>query len=144
MRTLRKNKQRMYYALQKPEKVPIYELDADGNIVYIEIDGVQVPVETGEKKTAWDVPVQFFGNIAMSSSGEAEAQEFGLSLSEYSAVLITERGSLPITETSLIWFETAPEMNADGTANNFTADYRIVAVKPSLSFTKYLLQKVVK
>ena len=65
MRTLNKNKQTMYYALLDKE-VPIYDLDEDGNIKYIEIDGVQVPVETGETRIVYSNPVEFKGNITMS------------------------------------------------------------------------------
>ena len=47
MRLLEKNKQNLKYALQVGE-VPVYERDEDGNIIYIEIDGQKVPVETGD------------------------------------------------------------------------------------------------
>ena len=44
LRTLKKNKQKMYYALQVGE-VPIYETDEYGNIIYT--DGGTL-IETGE------------------------------------------------------------------------------------------------
>ena len=71
MRLLEKNKQNLKYALQVGE-VPVYERDEDGNIIYIEIDGQKVPVETGEMEIGYSKPVDFRGNIAM-SGGEAEA-----------------------------------------------------------------------
>lgn len=142
MRTLAKNKQKMYYALQIGE-VPVYETDADGNIIYITVDGEKIPVETGETKIGYGNPVEFFGNIAM-SGGESEAVEFGLNLGDYSAVLVVDKGLLPINETSRIWHTTEPTMNADGTVDEFTADYYVVKVSPSLNVDKYVLQKVVK
>lgn len=142
MRTLAKNKQQMYYSLQVGE-VPVYETDDEGNIIYITVDGEKIPVETGETKIGYGNPVEFFGNIAM-SGGESEAVEFGLNLGDYSAVLITDKGYIPLNETSRIWHTTEPKMNEDGTVDEFTADYYVVKVSPSLNVDKYVLQKVVK
>ena len=98
MRTLNKNKQVMYYSLLDKE-IPVYDLDDDGNIKYIEIDGAMVPVETGETRIVYSSPVQFKGNISV-SGGESQATEFGLNLGDYSAILISDKGLLPIDETS--------------------------------------------
>lgn len=135
MRTLTKNKQKMYYALQIGE-VPIYDY-------YTDSDGNKIPLETGEYKIGYGEPVEFFGNIAM-SGGESEAVEFGLDLSQYSAVLITDKELLPIDETSRIWHTTEPKMNEDGTVDEFSADYTVVKLSPSLNVDKYVLDKVVK
>ena len=89
MRLLEKNKQKMKYSLQIGE-VPIYERDEDGNIIYIEIDGQKVPVETGETEIGYSKPVDFRGNIAM-SGGESEAKSFGVDISDYDAVLLMEK-----------------------------------------------------
>lgn len=142
MRTLNKNKQTMYYALLDKE-VPIYDLDEDGNIKYIEIDGVQVPVETGETRIVYSNPVEFKGNITM-SGGESQAAEFGLNLGDYSAVLIPDKELLPITETSLIWHESEPVYGADGYVDEHSADYTIVKLSPSLNTDRFVLKKVVK
>lgn len=135
MRTLTKNKQKMYYSLQIGE-VPDYEY-------YTDSDGNKIPLETGEYKIGYGEPVEFFGNIAM-SGGESEAVEFGLDMSQYSAVLIVDKGLLPIDETSRIWHTTEPVMNDDGTVDEFTADYTVVKLSPSLNVDKYVLKKVVK
>lgn len=136
MRTLAKNKQKMYYSLQIGE-VPIlqYYTDEEGNRFLVG--------ETGEYKIGYGEPVEFFGNIAM-SGGESEAVEFGLDMSQYSAVLIVDKGLLPIDETSRIWHTTEPVMNDDGTVDEFTADYSVVKLSPSLNVDKYVLKKVVK
>lgn len=135
MRTLNKNKQTLYYANQD-KIVPIYEYyeDADGN---------RYPLDTGETLLVYGEPVQFKGNIAM-SGGEAEAQEFGLNLADYEAVLIVGKNTLPITETSLIWHNAQPTNDSDGNTDEYSADYRIVKISPSLNFDKYVLKKVVK
>ena len=143
MRTLNKNKQKMKYSI-KGERKPIYETDSDGNIIYYEDEeGNRKPIETGSYTSGWNVPVDFKGNIAM-SGGEAEAQEFGLNLADYEAVLIVDKNTLPITETSLIWHVTEPTKGIDGNTDEYSADYRIVKISPRLNFDKYVLRKVVK
>lgn len=144
MRLLRKNKQKMKYSLQIGE-VPIYERDEDGNIIYIEVDGKKVPVETGETEIGYSDPVEFMGNIAM-SGGEAEAKSFGVDISEYDAILLVEKDRIPIDETSLLWHTSevkyVDEQNT--VVDRKSADYSIKRVQPSLNFTRYLLKRIVK
>ena len=131
MMTLDINKQKMYYATL------VDTIQEE----YIDEDGNRYP--TGEPKNIYSEPVEFYGNIAM-SGGEAEAQEFGLNLADYEAVLLVGKNTLPITETSLIWRATEPTKGADGNTDEYSADYRIVKISPSLNFDKYVLKKVVK
>lgn len=143
--TLAQNKQKLYYALQT-DSIPVYETDAYGNIIYYEdSDGNRIPLETGETQTGYAKPVLFFGNIAM-SGGEVKDEEYGLSVSDYDAVLIMQKNEIPVTETSRIWFESvvgytdASQTIVDGD----TADFRIVAIKPSLNTVKYVLKQIEK
>lgn len=136
MRTLNKNTQKMYYANQD-RVVPIYEY-------YEDEDGNMIPLDTGETKLVYGEPIEFKGNISLSNGGEVEVQEFGLSQADYSAILVTSKNTLPITETSLIWYENEPKKDIDGNTDEFSADYRIVKISPSLNADKYVLQKVVK
>ena len=53
-----KNKQKMFYALPLGE-VDVYERDDDGNIIYIEVDGEQVPVPTGDKEQGYGIVTEF-------------------------------------------------------------------------------------
>lgn len=157
MRTLRRNQQSMKYALQIGE-APIYNRDengeiiyehyedSDGNIIYYEDEnGNKIPSETGEYEAGYSAAHEFFGNIAM-SGGEAEAVEYGIDVSAYDATLVMEKGVLPIDETSLIWFESeVGYTDASMThADPHTADYKVLAVKPSLNFVKYILGRIVK
>lgn len=144
MRLLRKNMQPMKYSLQDG-RVPIYERDENGDIVYIEVDGEKIPVETGEYETGYSAPVDFMGNISM-SGGEAEAKEFGMDIGDFDAVIILEKGDIPITETSIIW-HTSPVKYKDEQntiVDSKSADYAVKRVSPSLNFTKVLLQRIVK
>lgn len=144
MRTLAKNQQEMYYSLLVGE-FPIYELDESGNpkVAYVNDDGNVYYVETGETETRYSEPVSFFGNITM-SGGEAEAVEFGLNLADYEAVLVVDKGTLPVSETSVIWHTTMPVYKDDGNVDRFSADYTIVKINPSLNVDKYILKKIVK
>lgn len=134
----------MKYSLQDG-RVPIYERDENGDIVYIEVDGEKIPVETGEYETGYSAPVDFMGNISM-SGGEAEAKEFGMDIGDFDAVIILEKDAIPITETSIIW-HTSPVKYKDEQntiVDSKSADYAVKRVSPSLNFTKVLLQRIVK
>ena len=135
MRTLNKNKQELYYANQD-KIVPVYE-------TYYDSEGNAYKLDTGETKQVYGEPVKFMGNISM-SGGEAEAVEFGLNLADYEAVLIVGKNDLPVTETSLIWHDTEPSVDAEGYTNESSADYRIAKISPSINVDKYVLKKVVK
>ena len=142
MRCIKKNKQKLYYALFD-RKEPEYELDENGNRV-IDDDGNYI--ETGASLLLYDAPVAFDGNIALSGS-DVTRQEFGVSEDRYEAVLVTNRGQLPITETSLLWYQTEPQTKViEGVtyADDTTADYRVLKVVPSLNNDRYILAKVVK
>lgn len=144
MRLVRRNAQKMHYSLYNGSE-PGYVLDENGDkiISYIDEEGNIYYEETGEMQSVYATPVEFFGNITM-SGGESDAVEYGIDLSQYSAVLVTEKGSIPVTETSIIWFETEPITNESGNADEHSADYKIVKVSPSLNYDKYILQKNVK
>lgn len=146
MRTLKRNKQKMYYATYVAGGEPIYKLDADDNpiISYVDDDGKIYYEILGETQPHYSEPFEFSGNIAMSGSGEAEVTEFGLNLADYNAVLVVERNSLPIDEKTLIWYESAPSIDDEGFAIEDSADYRVVKVSPSLNVSKYVLAKRTK
>lgn len=146
MRTLQKNKQKMYYALFKCEE-PEYVLDENGNkiIDYTDEDGNVYYRETGNKIPTYFVPVLFYGNISM-SGGEVNTQEFGIDVSGYDALLVLNKDEIPIEETSLVWFESEPQYkDADKTiVDRNKADYRVLSIKPSLNQLKVLLGRITK
>ena len=135
MMTLDINKQKMYYANQIG-RVPIYE-------EYTDKEGNTYPLDTGETKIGYSEPVEFLGNLSM-SGGESEAVEFGLDLSQYSAIVVLPKNYINVTETSLIWTDTEPQKDVGGNVDGDSADYRIVKISKSLNFDKLVLQKVVK
>lgn len=133
MRTLRKNKQTIYYAL-KSDRTAISSTDT------ITVDGETVYVDEGDYEISYESPIEFLGNISF-SGGDSNDVEFGLDLSTYDAIIVTNVKAIPITETSLIWFETEPP---SGTNDGSTADYSVVAVRNSLNQTKAILKRRVK
>lgn len=153
MRTLAKNKQSMKYALQIGE-IPIYE-------TYTDSEGNEYPLkdlDTGRKEIAYSTPKEFKANITM-SGGEAEAREFGLSTSDYEAVISYSKGAFPLVEGALIWFGSNVEYKNNGeeveieTDNgtisakvpvDVSADYRIIKISPSLNEEKAILKAVNK
>lgn len=138
MRSLKKNMQKLQFSTYA-EAIPIYERDENGDIIYIEVDGEKIPVVAGEV-AGYNTPVIFYANIAM-SGGESEAREYGINTADYNAVIVTTGKSLPLDELSLIWHTTEPTIKDDGMVDGDSADYKIVAVKPSLNGVKYLIKK---
>lgn len=133
MRTLRKNKQTIYYALKS-------ERETESTEDKIIVDGEEVAIDEGGYEIYYSVPEAFSANISF-SGGDSTDVEFGLDMSAYDAIIVYDTEALPITETSLIWFETEPpEDENDGS----TADYSVVAVRHSLNYTKAILKRRVK
>lgn len=141
MRSLKKNQQKLWYATYS-DQIVIYETDRAGNIIYDEIDGQQVPRIKSER-AGYNNPVPFYANISM-SSGESNQAEYGFDIGAYEAVLVTTDKTMPINELSLIWHTSEPVVSDAGVVNEATADYRVIAVKPSLNGAKYLLKRVSK
>lgn len=146
MRTLNRNKKRLYYA-NLLESEPIYEKNPDGTDKTIVVDGVATKVISGYTSNMYDDPVIFWGSLSL-SGGEVENVEYGIDDSAYDAVLIVNKtDNLPISETSLIWSVSEPRyinIQDETFTDPYSADYRVVRVSPSLNESKYLLTRIVK
>ncbi len=147
MRTLQKNKQKLHYATPTGNKIPIYELDENGHriVSYVDGEGNVYYVETGDSELAYDDPVEFLANIAL-SGGEAEAQEFGLSIADYNAVIVADVNKYPIVNGTLIWHESPVKYkDAEQTMIDAkSADYMVLKVSKSINVVRYVLTSVVK
>lgn len=167
MRQMRIDKQELWYALYKGQEEQL-ATDEEGNIIYDDIDGEQVPRTTGHWVQTYYTPVKFYGNINSGNVGEAVARSYGLSLASGEAVLCMRKGELPIDEQTLIWYQNKPDVvyapltiiaqngmalvNSDGedlqTSQDFacfdpnTADYRVKRVPPCLDEIIYLLGRL--
>lgn len=140
MRSLKKNQQKLWYSTYSKE-IKLYQRDENGNIVYMDIDGIQEPIEIGTK-AGYNNPVSFYANIS-AAKGTSDSEVFGVTL-DYTKTISTCDMTLPLSETSLIWFETEPKYNADGTVDSNSADYAVVAIARSLNNVVYAIKKLAK
>ena len=111
MNNLARNTKKMFYAtLVKADDV----LDRHGD-------------NTGTVKKTYSSPVEFEAHLNAGRSS-AHGDLFGINV-DYNRTLSSTDTSLPITETSLVWYETEPLCFTDGSADPSSADYS-VATKP--------------
>lgn len=141
MRTLAKNSSVLKYALQTG-RTEIPEM-VNGVAKTIIVDGVSVVVGSGVFDYTYSLPVSFTAPIAL-SGGEVEAEEFGLSTADYDAILVLEKGQIPLELTSLVWYESEPTYkdNEHTIVEPKSADYSVKAIKPTLSAVKVALKRV--
>lgn len=86
MRSLNRNKRRIYYALYEKEE-PIY--DENG-------------FETGENRPVYGDAVELYCNIS-AASGDDVVQAFG-SYTDYTRVVCVADNACPIEEQTIVWF----------------------------------------
>lgn len=108
MRTLKRNKQVMWYSIPQG-RTPIYQKDADGEIIYIEVDDELIPADTGEYETTYSEPVKFKGYIG-SQLEDAITRAWGSDNTNNFAVLVLskdEKGEdgnyIELPNGTLIW-----------------------------------------
>lgn len=109
MRDLKKNQRQLWYALYQ-DKIPIVDENVD---------------ETGDYTAGYSPPVSFYANLSP-GKGTAQAAVFGTDI-DFTRSISTTDMDLPITETSLVWYETEPVLLDDGTADPASADYEVSA-----------------
>ena len=123
MRTLRRNKIRIFYANYR-DKVPLK--DEYGNL-------------TGEYDIAYDNPVEIRANVS-AARGEATTRQFGDD-EGYDRVIVMDDPALPITATSIFWIDTLPEIAEDGSTKT-PHDYIVKQVATSLNSVSIAVSKV--
>ena len=143
---LNKNKQKMYYSIPTGNKIPIYERDENGNIRYMFIDGVAVPVESGEYEPEYSKPVQFFNGIAGKLS-KSVMKAFCIDDSTTYAQMDCLANQYPFGKGAYIWrtsevgYKTNPKLMVDVS----TADYMVENVlDEGINIWNYLLQRTLK
>ena len=123
MRTLHRNKIRIYYANYR-DKTPLK--DEYGNL-------------TGEYEISYTTPVEVCANVS-AARGESTTRQFGEDVS-YDRIIVIDDPGFPITETSVLWIDTPPEIAEDGTTNT-PHDYIVKQVAPSLNSVSIAVSKV--
>ena len=123
MRCMVRNKSRFYYAsyMGKTEIVDEY-----GNA-------------TGEYKVSYSFPNEKYGNVS-AAQGVLESRQFGESES-YDKVIVLDDRNAPIDEHSILWVDTLPHLNEDGSTDT-PPDYIVKKVARSLNGVSIAIRKV--
>jgi hypothetical protein len=123
MRYLTRNKTTFYFAAHTGESEII---DEYGN-------------STGEYRLTYGNPVKMLGNVS-AAQGEMQNRQFGESES-YDKVIALENRNAPIDEYSVLWVDTLPHLNADGTTDT-PHDYVVRRIAKSLNGVSIAIRKV--
>lgn len=123
MRCLWRNRVRIFYA-NYIDREPVK--DEYGNL-------------TGEYKLRYGNPQEAEGNVS-AARGEVTTRQFGDDES-YDRVIVMDDPKVPIEKSSILWIETMPVINSDGTTNT-PHDYIVKQVAPSLNSVSIAVSKV--
>ena len=122
MRTLKRNKRKMWYALYLDRK----EIEKNGR-------------KTGTYKVIYSPPQPIEANVS-AARGTADVEMFGTDL-KYDKAFVTDDVKCPIDENSVMWIDTEPLIDANGDTKT-PWDYVIVRVAKSINSKAYAAQKV--
>lgn len=145
MRTLRKNKQKMYYAIPLDSEED-FARDSNGDplIDCVDDDGTIYYQYTGEPVSIYSEPTEFSANID-GEIRETMAQEFGITSNPNYAKLVTAKGAFNFPINTIIWRGSRPEYRPfkDGIiVDSASADYDLVGIiDEALHEDEYLLHK---
>ena len=123
MKALARNKVLIHYANYR-DKTPIK--DEYGNL-------------TGEYEVAYENPVAVKANVS-AARGESTTRQFGDDVN-YDRVIIIDDPKFPIKESSILWIDTPPEIQKDGSTKD-PHDYIVKQVAVSLNSVSIAVSKV--
>ena len=123
MRCLVRNKRTFYYGSYIGETEIV---DEYGNI-------------TGQYSVNYGNPVKTLGNVS-AAQGEMQNRQFGESES-YDKVIVLDERDVPIDEHSILWVDTLPHLNADGSTDT-PYDYIVKRVARGLNGVSIAISKV--
>ena len=132
MRCINRNKVKFYYALYEGRE-PI--LNAQGR-------------PSGQHKVIHGNPIEEYANIS-AAMGETQSRQFGENV-VYDRVILMDIDVTPIDEYSILWVDTVPQLNKDGSlavdenGEVITPhDYVVNKVAGSLNSVSIAISKVV-
>lgn len=136
----------MYYSIPT-EDTPIYEIDDDGNIKEIEVDGKMVKVPTGQFEKGYSKPTEFRAVIT-NKLNEVLARNFGIDESTHYAQITAPKGYLSaLIVGALVWkkSEIVYKDEIQGIIDDTSADYTVKGIADEgLAYDLFLLQRNVK
>ena len=122
MRCMVRNKTKFYYASYVGETELV---DEYGNA-------------TGEYAVTYSNPIALLGNIS-AAQGEMQSRQFGETESYDKVIVLDDRA--PLDEHSILWVDTLPVLNEDGTTDT-PHDYIVKKVARSLNGVSVAIRKV--
>lgn len=143
MRSLQKNKQRMYYSLYKAAEEVYEEVGTSVRMIIDEETGEEIPVEVGTQKAVFLPPVEFYANIT-SNLNEMHIKAYGVDQSSIYSRITAEKGQLPLKVGSMIWRESPIEWEDElnRVPKQASADYVVVGLMTEYQHADfYLLQR---
>ena len=123
MRCMVRNKTTFYYALYIGETEIV---DEYGN-------------RTGEFSLTYGNPMRVSGNVS-AAQGEMQNRQFGES-ERYDKVIVLDDRNAPIDEHSILWVDTLPHLNDDGSTDT-PHDYIVHRIAKSLNGVSIAIGKV--
>lgn len=132
MKTLRRNKQKIWYCTYTGEIVEI--LDENGN-------------RTGEKIPMYDKWQEYDVNVSP-ATGLSVSEQFG-NLDNYDKVLVTDDTNCPITESTVLFVDKDPGLDVIEThfvvpATALLADDEIAPIEYAVPDYDYIVRRVAK
>jgi len=124
MRSLVRNKQKIYYSLYTAS-TPIR--DEWGNL-------------TGENTYTYATPVEYRINVS-AARGTADIEQFGIN-TNYSKTMVTNDTTCPITETTRLWIDREPTVTEGQTVTAIPHNYEVVSVARSINSVTYAIKEV--
>lgn len=143
VRTLRKNKQKMYYSLYKAASEVYDEEGTSVRYIYDSEIGTSIPVEIGTQKAEYYPPVEFKANIT-SNLNEMHIRAYGVDQSSIYSKLIADKGQLPLKVGAIIWRESEIEWEDEvqRIPKQESSDYTVVGLLTEYQNNDfYLLQR---
>lgn len=123
MRCMVRNKATFYYALYTGQTELI---DEYGNA-------------TGQYSVTYGNPIKALGNVS-AAQGEMQTRQFG-ERESYDKVIVLDDVNTPIDEYSILWVDTLPLLNGDGSTDT-PHNYVVKKVAKSLNSVTIAISKV--
>ena len=123
MRCMVRNKATFYYALYTGQNELI---DEYGNA-------------TGQYSVTYGNPIKALGNVS-AAQGEMQTRQFG-ERESYDKVIVLDDVNTPIDEYSILWVDTLPLLNGDGSTDT-PHNYVVKKVAKSLNSVTIAISKV--
>ena len=143
MRTLRKNKQTMYYSLYTTSTEVYDEEGTSIRTIYDEESQESIPVSVGTLKAVYSRPVEFKASIT-SNLNKLHIESYGVDQSAIYSELIVPKGSVPLKIGAIIWRESPIQWEDEEkrVPLQSSSDYTVMGLLTEyLNFDFYLLQR---